>query len=61
MAIKEDSFKVYVPVWKRVVRVKTIQKVPDVKTEVSLRWHDDMKKAFWKERIVFSFDSLTLL
>jgi exoribonuclease R len=56
VAIKEDSFKVYVPVWKRVVRVKTIQKVPAVKTEVSLRWHDDMKKAFWKERIVFSFD-----
>lgn len=58
VAIKEDSFKVYVPVWKRVVRVKTIQKVPDVKTEVSLRWHDDMKKAFWKERIVFAFDLL---
>lgn len=58
--IKEDSFKVYVPVWKRVVRVKTIQKVPTIKTQVSLRWHDDMKKAFWKERIVFAFEPLNL-
>ena len=56
--IKEDAFKVYVPAWKRVVRVKTMKKVPEVKTQVSLRWHDDMKKVFWKERIVFSFEPL---
>ena len=58
VAIKEDSFKVYVPVWKRVVRVKTIQEPPAIKTQLTLKWHNDMKKAFWKERIVFAFDPI---
>ena len=50
---KEGSFKVYVPAWKRVVKVKTLKEIPSVKTQVSLRWYDDMKTP-WKDRLVFS-------
>jgi hypothetical protein len=57
--IKDDCFKVYIPAWKRVVRIKTMKKIPEVKTELSLTWHDDMKKANWKERIVFAFQPLS--
>ena len=48
-----ESFKVYVPAWKRIVKVKSIG--PAVKTEVTLTWYDDMKSPNWKERIVFAF------
>jgi len=50
----EAHFKVYVPAWKRIIKVKTLEK-PLVKTEVQLTWYDDMKSPNWKERIVFAF------
>ena len=54
-----DSFKVYVPVWKRVVKVRAIQRpLLEIKTKVSLTWYDDMKTPFWKDRIVFSTEAL---
>jgi exoribonuclease R len=51
----EDSFKVYVPSWKRIVKVKTLDLPPKPNTQVDLRWYDDMKSPNWKERIVFAF------
>jgi exoribonuclease II len=53
VSTNHDSFKVYVPAWKRIVKVKSIG--PAVKTEVTLTWYDDMKSPNWKERIVFAF------
>jgi exoribonuclease R len=50
----EGYFKVYVPAWKRVIKVKTLGE-PPIKTEVQLTWYDDMKSPNWKERIVFAF------
>ena len=50
----EGYFKVYVPVWKRVVKVKCLQ-APEDNTKVQLTWYDDMKCPNWKERIVFAF------
>jgi len=50
---KKEAFKVYVPVWKRVVKVRTLTEIPEIKTQVSLTWYLDMKTPFWKERIVF--------
>ena len=51
----DTYFKVYVPAWKRVVKVKTMKEVPSVATAVQLTWYDDMKSPNWKERIVFAF------
>ena len=54
VSTSEGSFKVYVPAWKRIVKVKTLKAQPAVKTEVQLTWYDDMKSPNWKERIVFA-------
>jgi exoribonuclease R len=54
VSISDDSCKVYVPTWKRIVKVKSLQ-APAVKTEVQLTWYHDMKSPNWKERIVFAF------
>jgi len=54
VSTSEGSFKVYVPAWKRMVKVKTLKAQPAVKTEVRLIWYDDMKSPNWKERIVFA-------
>ena len=50
-----ESFRVYVPVWKRVVKVRSLTAIPDPKekSQVSLTWYLDMKTPFWKERMVF--------
>lgn len=53
VSASEDSFKVYVPAWKRIVKVKTLK--PPVARQVDLTWYDDMKSPNWKERIVFAF------
>ena len=54
VSTSEGSFKVYVPAWKRIVKVKTLE-APAVKTQVQLTWYHDMKSPNWKERIVFAF------
>ena len=51
----KGKFKVYVPVWKRVIKVKTLETPPELNTTVQLTWYDDMKSPNWKERIVFAF------
>jgi len=48
-----ESFRVYVPAWKRVVKVRSLTAIPEPKTQVSLTWYLDMKTPFWKERMVF--------
>ena len=52
VSISDDSCKVYVPAWKRIVKVKSLQ--APVKTQVQLTWYHDMKSPNWKERIVFA-------
>jgi len=51
----DTYFKVYVPAWKRIVKVKTMETPPPPNTKVQLTWYDDMKSPNWKERIVFAF------
>ena len=53
--VNDTHFKVYVPTWKRVIKVKSLEAPPAVKTQVQLTWYDDMKSPNWKERIVFAF------
>lgn len=50
-----DEKKVYVPVWKRCVKVRNI----DLRkgTKVQLQWFEDREKPNWKERIVFRLDA----
>jgi len=55
ISTSEGLFKVYVPAWKRIIKVKTLKAPPAVKTEIQLTWYDDMKSPNWKERIVFAF------
>jgi exoribonuclease R len=55
LSTHSQFFKVYVPVWKRVVKVKTLETPPEPNTKVQLTWYDDMKSPNWKERIVFAF------
>lgn len=56
---KKAHFKVYVPVWKRVIKVKTLEALPEPNTQGQLRWYDDMKSPNWKERIVFAFKNMS--
>jgi exoribonuclease R len=52
---RSPYFKVYVPVWKRVIKVS--QEIPTSR-EVILTWFDDMKTPNWKERLIFSVRSV---
>ena len=46
--------KVYVPVWKRTIKVRLLDSpAPPPGTKVSIEWYDDREKPNWKERIVF--------
>jgi exoribonuclease R len=57
VSVHDTYFKVYVPAWKRVIKVRALD-LPPVKTEVQLTWYDDMKSSNWKERIVFAFRNI---
>jgi exoribonuclease R len=50
-----DSKKVYVPVWKRCVKVRNLDLHKG--TKVRLQWFEDREKPNWKERIVFRLDA----
>jgi hypothetical protein len=50
-----DEKKVYVPVWKRCVKVRNIDSRKG--TKVQLQWFEDREKPNWKERIVFRLDA----
>jgi exoribonuclease R len=46
--------KVYVPVWKRTIKVRLLDTTtPPPGTKVSIEWYDDRGQPNWKERIVF--------
>jgi exoribonuclease R len=49
----KSKCKVYVPVWKRTIKVRLLDTVPPQGTKVSIEWYDDREKPNWKERIVF--------
>ena len=54
----EKSVKIYVPVWKRCikVRIQSDMRIPLLSEKVSVQWYDDREKPNWKERIVFRID-----
>ena len=52
----QGSLKVYVPVWKRVIKVRMQTEVTS--KEVALTWFDDMTSPNWKERLIFSVKSV---
>jgi exoribonuclease R len=49
--ISIDTNKVYIPTWKRIIKVKDCELIPG--TPVSGEYYADLKKVSWKERIVF--------
>lgn len=50
----KEKVKVYVPVWKRTIKVRLLgSEAPPQGTKVSIEWYDDRGKPNWKERIVF--------
>ena len=51
-----SALKVYVPAWKRVIKIKNVERLPDIKTWISLKWHYDMRTPCWKDRMVFSWE-----
>jgi exoribonuclease R len=52
--LKDSRMKVYVPAWKRCIKVRTEGNSPlQPGTKVNIDWYDDMGKPNWKERIVF--------
>jgi exoribonuclease R len=55
VSVHELYFRVYVPSWKRLIKVRALENSPKPNTQVQLTWYDDMKSPNWKERIVFAF------
>ena len=49
----KGKVKIYVPFWKRTIKVRLLDSNPAVGTKVSIEWYDDRSKPNWKERIVF--------
>lgn len=47
----DSKTKVYLPAWKRVVKVVTEKRTPG--TEVTVEYYADLKRVSWKDRIVF--------
>jgi exoribonuclease R len=52
--LDKDRYSVYVPFWKRIVKVRSLVfEPPALGSLVSLDWYDDRMHARWKERMVF--------
>jgi exoribonuclease R len=49
----KGKYDVYVPEWKRIIKVKTLDYFPEPGTKVQLSWYEDRTQARWKERMVF--------
>ncbi len=49
----KGKFEVYIPTWKRIIKVKSLDFLPEVGTKVQLSWYEDRTKPRWKERMVF--------
>ena len=56
-----SALKVYVPAWTRVIKIKNVEGLPDIKTWISLKWYHDMRTPCWKDRMVFSWNVLEVL
>jgi hypothetical protein len=49
-----SKYRVYVPIWKRIIKVCCLNEPPPVGSQVSITWYHDRSQVNWKERIVFS-------
>ena len=50
--------KVYVPAWKRIIKVKHLLKEPfHINQQVNITWYEDRTKASWMEKICFSIQN----
>lgn len=55
---EKQTHKVYVPQWKRIIKVKQLLETPfDKGQKVVITWFEDRTKAAWKEKICFSLVS----
>jgi len=52
VTVTENKVKVYVPLWKRIISVKTTE-VYRPGDQIILEYYSDMKKVGWKERMIF--------
>ncbi len=53
VAIKENKYSVYIPEWKQIVKVRSMDKSYDLKQNVNMKYFFDSTKYRWKERIIF--------
>jgi exoribonuclease R len=53
----EKACKVYVPAWKRCVKVRCIEELPPLGSRVTLEWLCDYQKPNWKEKIIFRINA----
>jgi hypothetical protein len=49
-----SKYRVYVPSWKRIIKVCCLNEPPLVGSHVSITWYHDPSQANWKEKIIFS-------
>ncbi len=52
--LKKKKYEVLVFEWKKIIKVKTIDFLPEPGTKIDLTWYCDANKPRWKERIVFN-------
>lgn len=53
VTVDENKYSVYVPKWQQIVKVKSFDKIYDLKQNVNIKYFFDSTKYRWKERIIF--------
>jgi hypothetical protein len=54
----DDSIKFYIPVWKRIIKKKTSEKVK-VGASISVDYLSQPDKVFWKDRLLFRISNIS--
>ena len=53
VGIHECKYSVYIPEWKQIVKVQSMENTYDLKQNVNMKYFFDSTKYRWKERIIF--------
>ena len=54
----DDSIKFYIPIWKRIIKKKTSEKV-NVGASISVDYLSQPDKVFWKDRLLFRISNIS--
>jgi hypothetical protein len=49
----KSKYRIYVPIWKRIIKVVCLAEPPAIGSSVHITWFDDRTQINWKQRIVF--------